>query len=253
MASEKEKVLNRFREEVDAKGPGGRHGRLQKLCGQYLIEDGGPLKRKLWDIHAEREIIGKKKKDTWPADIFVKWNSSYSEIVEVEASGSQKKFVTVNYSDVEDALGKIEYLEKHDMISQVESRSVLRRVENKSGTHGITASYFRFRPFRSSTIGALLDAGWDIDYESPLERKLRLAKSNDTKNENETVVSFCVPLRAYKDVLSEIRRTPGMKVGVIYPFTEGKDGGELKIAGAIPVFQGIDLKAYGARQAKKER
>lgn len=247
MASEKEKILNRFREEVNEKGPGGRHSKLQTLCGQYLIEDGGPLKRKLWDIHAEREIIGKKKKDTWPADIFVKWDS-YSEIVEVEASGSQKKFVTVNYSDVEDALGKIEYLEKHDMISQVESRSVLRRVKNKSDAHGVTASYFRFRPFRSSTIGALLDAGWDIEDESPLERKLRLAKSN----ENTSVVSFCVPLRAYKDVLGEIRRTPGMKVGVIYPFTEGKDGDELKIAGAIPVFQGIDLKAYGARHAKKE-
>lgn len=248
MASGKERILKRFRCEVDEKGPGGRHSRLQKLCGQYLIEDGGPLKRKLWDIHAEREIMGKKKKDTWPADIFAKWDS-YSEIVEVEASGSQKKYVTVNYSDVEDALGKIEYLEKHDMISQVESRSVLRRVKNKSDTHGVTASYFRFRPFRGSTIGALLDAGWDIEYESPLERKLRLAKSNE--NGNETVVSFCVPLRAYKDVLGEIRRTPGMKVGVIYPFIEGKDGGELKIAGAIPVFQGIDLKEYGARQAKK--
>lgn len=246
MMREKEKMLNRFMKEVNDKGPGGRHSKLQKLCGQYLIEDGGPLKRKLWDMHAEHGITGKKKTDVWPADIFAKWDS-YSEIVEVEASGSQKKYVTVNYSDVEDALGKIEYLERHDMISQVESRSVLRRVKNKSGTHGVTASYFRFRPFRSSTIGALLDAGWDIEYESPLERKLRLAKSND----NGTVVSFCVPLRAYKDVLGEIRRTPEMKVGVIYPFSEGTDG-ELKIAGAIPVFQGIDLKAYGAKQAKKK-
>lgn len=234
--SGKEKILKRFKGEVNEKGPGGRHSRLQKLCGQYLIENGGPLKRKLWDIHAEREIIGDKKTDRWPADIFVKWDS-YSEIVEVEATGSQKKFVTVNYSDVEDALGKIEYLENRNMISQVESRSALRRVKNKSANHDITASYFRFRPAKSGAIRDLLDAGWDIEYESPLERKLRLARSS------ENVVSFCVPLHAYKNVLGEIRRTPEMKVGMIYPFIDGADG-ELKIAGTIPVFQGVDLKEY---------
>lgn len=241
-------ILKKFIDEVNGKSPGGRHGKLQKLCGEYLICDGGPVRRTLREIHAEHEI-GKTKRDAWPADIFAEWElesgHAYREIVEVEVDSDPRKSVTVGYTSVEDAFEKLDYIRKSNTITEIEARSAQHRIENKRDYNWLTASTFRFRPIKSGTIMDLLELGWDIRYESHLEKKLRRAKSG------ENVVSFCIPLHSYKRVLDEVRETPTMKVGMIYPFTESKEDGRIRIAGAIPVFQGIDLKDY--HNAKKER
>lgn len=234
MSRARDRLLENFADEVDTRGPGGKHARLQKLCGRYLAYDGGPIRRNLKDIHAEQKVrLGGKKQKVWPADILADWGS-FTEVVEVQ-SVSPTKHVTVEYRSLDDANEKLDYLEETGMIAPAEARLVRERAGDAARI-GVNATSFWFEPTRKNDLHRLVGKGWNMKCESELERKFRLARKSDS------VVSFCVPHYSYRKVLAEIRENPDLKVGLIYPFVE-RDG-HIRIAGAIPVFQGIDLKEY---------
>lgn len=222
--------------------PKGRHSKLQKLCGQYLAMDGGPFRRELKELRAEYKMI-----DGWPADIFTEWKldsgRTYSEVVEVQTDCKPMKNVTVNYSNPDDALGKLEYLEKRGSVSPDEAGLIRQRVD-EAARAGLENASFWFRPIKGGTVYHLIGKGWDVEYESELERKFRLAGKSDG-----VAISFCVPYESYNEVLREIGQFPDMKVAFVYTYIESD--GAFRMAKAIPVFQGIDLKAHDAK-AKNE-
>ncbi len=213
--------------------PKGRHSKLQKLCGQYLAMDGGPFRRELKELRAEYKI------GDWPADIFAEWEldsgRTYSEVVEVQTDCKPMKNVTVDYSDLKDAFEKLEYLEKSGSVSRDEAGLIRQRVDDAARA-GLENASFWFRPIKGGTIYRLIGKGWDVEYESELERKFRLAGKSDG------MISFCVPYESYSEVLGEIEQFPDMNVGFVYTYIESD--GAFRMAKAIPVLQGINLKEY---------
>ncbi len=200
--------------------------------------DGGPLRRELKELRAEYRI------GAWPADIFAEWEldsgRTYSEVVEVQTDCKPMKNVTVAYSGLKDAFEKLGYLEETGAVSLDEAGLIRQRVDDAARA-GLENTSFWFRPMKGGTIYRLIGRGWDVEYESELERKFRLAEKSDG------IISFCVPYESYNEVLREIEQFPDMNVGFVYTYTESD--GAFRMTKAIPVLQGMDLKV---RDAKKE-
>ncbi len=239
MAESLKQKVDKFNEWVNKKkSRKSRHSHVEKSLGRYLIMNEGPFKRELKDLKAEFDLGG-----SWPADVVARYSGDFpaGEIVEVEMHHSPEKQITVGYNGFGDAREKLDYLESACSISPGDARHIRRCIDYNENYIGALNSSFRFTPLKKGTAHDLVELGWDAKCESQLERKLRFAESY--KN----VVSFCVPVEAYKDVLKEIRENPDMRVGAIYPFKEVEER-KFEILGTIPVFQGIDVKKKTVNQ-----
>lgn len=187
----------------------------------------------------------------WPADVYAEWDSLPSPgVVEIEMNAVHKgqgRRLVVNYGSIEDALTKLDYIEKNGAIAEGEVRGARKQIEHLRRRYRVTASRFSFKPLNEDIIKDLVrEKGW-AKYRSALtktiNRKTALAGEG-------RLVSFCVPHEQYRDVLKEIKAVPEMRVAFVYPFKESEEG--IEIAGAIPVFQGVSPKSY-LKHGKEKR